>query len=189
VMSPPADPTRVVGRRCLAYAVDLALVALVLISVLLVAGDVTKFPNGCPTPVPSGHSCFSYHSAGYLIRNRALGWCALTFVLTVALFFVLPEAIAGTSPGKAVLGIRVVRADGSPPGLVRSLLRGAAWVVDGLALLLPLGLWLLLLTPGHRRVGDYVAGTYVVHRADTGRTVTYPPRAWAWWPPTARRPH
>ena len=121
-MSPPGDPTRVVGRRCVAYAVDLALVALVLVAVLLVAGDVTKLPNGCPSPVPAGRSCLTYHSTGYLIRDRALGWCALTFVLTVGLFFSVPEAIAGTSPGKAWCAPTAAHpvwfgpSSGAPPG-------------------------------------------------------------------------
>ena len=178
--SPSGDPTRVVGRRCLAKTVDLLLVALVLVAVLLVAGDVTKLPNGCPSPVPAGRSCIAYHSTGYLIRNRALGWCLLTLVLTVVLAFVVPGAIAGSSLGKALFGIRVVRPDGSSPGALRSLARAAAWLVDGLALLLPFGLWLIMFTPGHRRVGDYVAGTYVVRRADAGRAVLHPAHASPW---------
>ena len=178
--SPSGDPTRVVWRRCLAKTVDLLLVALVVVAVLLVAGDVTKLPNGCPSPTPAGRSCFAYHSTGYLIRNRALGWCLLTLVVTAVLVFVVPGAIAGSSLGKALFGIRVVRADGTTPGALRSLARAAAWLVDGLALLLPVGLWLIIFTPGHRRVGDYVAGTYVVRRADTGRAVSHPRPAWPW---------
>jgi uncharacterized RDD family membrane protein YckC len=177
VTSPLGDPTRVVWRRCLAYGVDLLLIAVVLVAVLVVAGDVTKLVNGCPSPVPAGRSCLSYHSTGYLIRNRALGWCAFTFVVTFVVAFVVPEAIAGASPGKALLRIRVVRADGSPPGVLRSVLRAAAWLVDGLALVLPVGLWLVIFTPGHRRVGDFVAGTFVVRRAAAGRVVTLPPAA------------
>jgi uncharacterized RDD family membrane protein YckC len=189
VTSPPGDPTRVVGRRCLAYAVDLILIALVVVAVLVVAGDVTTLAHGCPSPVPAGRSCLAYHSTGYLIRNRALGWSALTFVVTAVLAFVVPEAIAGASPGKALLRIRVVRADGSPPGVVRSVLRSVAWAVDGFALVLPIGLWLVLLTPGHRRVGDFVAGTYVVRRAAAGRVVTHPPRARRGRSGKSRAPH
>ena len=48
----------------------------------------------------------------------------------------------------------------------RSVVRVVAWAVDGLVLLLPVALWSAWFTPGHRRVGDWAAGTYVVrHRA------------------------
>ena len=167
----PSDPTQVVIRRCLAYAADLALVALVLVAVLVVAGDVTKAPDGCPSPVPPKHFCIAYRSTGYVVRSSALGWCALTAVILVVLVFLVPEAIAGASPGRTLLGVRVVRSNGRPPGLLRSTIRAFAWIVDGITLLLPVGLWLIVLTPQHRRVGDYAAGTYVVRRSALGRPV------------------
>ncbi len=136
----------------------------------------------CPSPVPARRSCISYHGTGYLIWSRALGWCALTFAVTIVLAFVAPEAVAGASPGKTLLRIRVVRPDGTAPGVARSVLRSAAWVVDGLALLLPVGLWIMPFTPGHRRVGDYVARTYVVGRDAAGRAVTQPHRDRPAWP-------
>ena len=58
----------------------------------------------------------------------------------------------------------MVRPDGSPAGPLRSLVRAVAWVVDGIALLLPIALWSAWFTPGHRRVGDWLAGTFVVRR-------------------------
>jgi uncharacterized RDD family membrane protein YckC len=60
----------------------------------------------------------------------------------------------------------VVRHDGTSPGLLRSIVRAAAWVVDGLALLVPIALWSAWFTPGHRRVGDWVAGTFVIRHPD-----------------------
>ena len=71
-------------------------------------------------------------------------------------------SVTGASPGKALLGIRVVRDDGTMPGKLRSFVRLVAWVVDGLALLVPVALWSAWLTPGHRRVGDWVAGEGVL---------------------------
>ena len=66
----------------------------------------------------------------------------------------------------------MVRPDGSPAGPLRSLVRAVAWVVDGIALLLPIALWSAWFTPGHRRVGDWLAGTFVVRRpaASVGET-------------------
>jgi len=40
-------------------------------------------------------------------------------------------------------------------------------VIDGISLLVPIALWSAWFTPGHRRVGDLLAGTFVVrHRAE-----------------------
>lgn len=171
------DPTRVVLRRCLAYVTDIALIVAVLLIGALVAGDVHSRKHGCPNPVPSGRQCFAYGSSALLVSNRAVVAFAVSLVVLVVVVFIVPTALVGTSPGKALVRIRVVRADGSPPGLGRSLLRAAAWVVDGLTLLLPVGLWLAMLTPGHRRVGDFVAGTFVVRRAAQGQPVRV--RGWA----------
>jgi uncharacterized RDD family membrane protein YckC len=87
-------------------------------------------------------------------------------VVLYLVVFVVVQGVTGASPGKALLGIRVIRTDGTPdgttPGALRSLVRVAAWLVDGLVLLVPVALWSAWFTPGHRRVGDWLAGTYVV---------------------------
>ena len=69
--------------------------------------------------------------------------------------------IGGATPGKALMGLRVVRADGSPPGAARALARTAAW----LFLSTPLanfGFWMALFNPRTRALHDFIAGTYVV---------------------------
>jgi uncharacterized RDD family membrane protein YckC len=96
----------------------------------------------------------------------------------VVLVIIVPQAIAGTSVGKALLGIRVVRRDGSPPGAVRSMVRLLFWGVDGLMLLLPVALWSALFSPGHRRIGDFFAGTFVVRHRAAGAPVRYSPVPW-----------
>ena len=91
-----------------------------------------------------------------------------------------PAAVDGRDPTRvvtrrwvALLGMHVVRPDGNPAGARRSLVRVAAWIVDGIALLLPIARWSAWFTPGHRRVGDWLAGTYVVgHPAGPVRDTT-----------------
>ncbi|HEV2310940.1 MAG TPA: hypothetical protein VGU73_10465, partial [Acidimicrobiia bacterium] len=63
------------------------------------------------------------------------------------------------------------------PGIVRSIARSVAWVVDGIALLVPVALWLAILTPGHRRFGDFLAGTFVVPSTRRGLPVSLPGRS------------
>ena len=96
-------------------------------------------------------------------KDAALLFFGMLVVLYLVVF-VAVQGITGASPGKALLGIRVIRPDGTPPGFVRSMARMVAWVIDGLVLLLPVALWSAWFTPGHRRVGDWVAGTYVVRQ-------------------------
>jgi uncharacterized RDD family membrane protein YckC len=171
------DPTRVIWRRCFAYGTGLLLSGLVLAGTLYVAGDVKKMKSGCPSPVPAGRVCVNYKSTGYLMRGSVFIWFAVALIVLVLVVAVVPQVVAGTSLGKALFRIRVVRPDGSPPGFLRSAVRIAAWPIDGLSLLLPIGLWLAIFTPGHRRVGDYLAATYVVEESAAGRAVRIPGRS------------
>jgi uncharacterized RDD family membrane protein YckC len=166
-MSRPAlvdgrDPTRVVTRRCIALLVDALLLAALPAVTVLVVGRADLRKGDCPDPLPSGRDCIAFKQQVMLIDKGSfllfVGLLALLYLVA----FVAVQGVTGASPGKALLGIRVVRSDGTPAGTLRSLIRLAAWVVDGIALLLPIALWSAWLTPGHRRVGDWVAGTYVV---------------------------
>jgi RDD family len=172
----PTDPTRVVLRRCAAYTIDVVLIALSLVTVIWVTGDVRRVPN-CDH-IPPGRACFGYQSAALLVNSKALVWFGISLLAMIVLVIIVPQAIAGTSIGKALLGIRVVRRDGSPPGVVRSTVRLLCWGIDGLALLLPVALWSAIFSPGHRRVGDFAAGTFVVRHRAAGEPVRYSPVPW-----------
>ena len=172
------DPTSVVWRRCFAAGTEVVLTILVLVATIFVAGDVRSLKHGCPDPIPSGHACFHYRSTTYLMRESVFAWFALTLTVLVVVVFVLPHLRFGCSLGKAIFRIRVVSPDGSPPGFGRSLIRTAAWVVDGFAVGLPVGLWLAMFTTGHRRAGDFLARTSVVRQSAVGRPVHVPARRW-----------
>ncbi|MCY1014697.1 RDD family protein [Pyxidicoccus sp. MSG2] len=68
----------------------------------------------------------------------------------------------GQTVGKRVLGIRVVRMDGSPVGLFESAVRNLCRAVDFLPMLYAAGCISMLLTRQHRRLGDLLAGTLLV---------------------------
>ncbi len=171
-----ADPTRVVLRRSGAYAINATLTALVLLGTVLITGDVRSQQGGCPDPIPSGHACLDIGHTGFVMRSSVFLWFSLALAALAIVAFVIPQIVVRTSLGKALLDVRVVRKDGHRPGPMRSAVRALAFVVDMIPLLLPVGLWLVLLTPGHRRLGDYLAGTYVVRRSGLGRPVTLPAR-------------
>lgn len=165
------DPTRVVTRRSVALLIDALLLAVIPAVTALVVGGAEVRKGECPDPLPAGRDCIGFKQQVMLIDKRAFFWFVGLLVLLYLVVFVTAQGVTGASPGKALLGIRVVRADGTMPGKLRSFVRLVAWVVDGLVLVLPVALWSAWLSPGHRRVGDWVAGTYVV------RSRSRPPKA------------
>ena len=98
---------------------------------------------------------------------------AVIALLVVAALEVVPMALRGRTPGKVLLGMRVVDVDtGGPPGFLRAILR--ALLVHGWVALPALG-WLLpvavavttLVSPSGRGIHDRLAGTLVLDAAPT----------------------
>ena len=67
----------------------------------------------------------------------------------------------GQSIGKKIMNIRVVKADGSTPGIGSYLLRWLLFPIDG-PVTGGLGLLVVLLTKNSQRMGDLAAGTMVI---------------------------
>jgi uncharacterized RDD family membrane protein YckC len=163
------DPTRVVTRRCFALLIDALLLAAIPALTVVIVGHATLRKGRCPSPIPTGRDCVAFKNQVMLVDQGAFLAFFGLLVLLYLVVFVAVQGVTGTSPGKGLLGIRVIRGDGTPPGLLRSLVRVVAWIVDGLVLLLPVALWSAWFTPGHRRVGDWAAGTYVVRHRGPAR--------------------
>lgn len=78
-------------------------------------------------------------------------------------YFVISEIILdGSSIGKRVLGIRVIKEDGSPIDIVDSLTRNFIRFVDLLPGTCLVGFVVMMLNEKSKRLGDYAAGTVVV---------------------------
>jgi uncharacterized RDD family membrane protein YckC len=91
----------------------------------------------------------------------------LAFV-SIFLYPILFEALwHGRTPGKAVLGIRVVTTEGSPISARHAVIRGVVGLID-----LPTGVGIvsMLCTRRQQRLGDLAAGTVVLRE----RSVTSP---------------
>jgi uncharacterized RDD family membrane protein YckC len=80
------------------------------------------------------------------------------------LYFAYPWAVSGQTPGMAVLGIRVVRADGTvlPPShaIVRTLAFPLSFLLCGL------GFLGILVQREHRALHDLIADTAVIYSWD-----------------------
>ena len=88
----------------------------------------------------------------------------LLFIISwwyMVLFEVLNQ---GRSPGKQIMGLRVVQDDGRPIGWSASLIRNLLRFVDMLPFAYAFGAISCLQHPAFKRLGDLAAGTLVVYR-------------------------
>jgi uncharacterized RDD family membrane protein YckC len=104
-------------------------------------------------------------------------------VLLVAMFLlewfypVAFEVLAGgQTPGKKLLGLRVLRDDGAPVGWSRSMARSLLATVDFLPVGYATGLVAMVLGRRCQRLGDLAAGTVVVHAGAESRPRPAAPR-------------
>jgi len=103
------------------------------------------------------------------------------FVLVIVGYPVACETLSsGRTLGKLALGLRVVRDDGGPIRFRHALTRTLVGVaVEWPGLILPLIGWVtslatMLASPRGKRIGDFAAGTIVIHERS--------PAAWGWVP-------
>jgi uncharacterized RDD family membrane protein YckC len=82
-------------------------------------------------------------------------------------YFALFESLwKGQTPGKRVAGIRVIKDSGRPITAFESIGRNLMRAVDGLPGMYAVGIVSMFVSRQNRRLGDYVAGTVVVHDHD-----------------------
>ncbi|MBI5070443.1 MAG: RDD family protein [Deltaproteobacteria bacterium] len=134
-----------VGSRALALLADLLLLFLCWVTVLLLwslRGDLLSTVQGLTGALRLATTALFFAS----------GW-----------FYDLGFELwgGGRTPGKRLLGLRVVRADGAPVGLVESLARNLLRAVEIPFLYAP-AVVTAAVTARHQRLGDLVAGTLVV---------------------------
>ncbi|HZM32519.1 MAG TPA: RDD family protein [Acidimicrobiales bacterium] len=174
---PPEDPTKALWRRIFAYIVDSFVGSLIVLVVFFAFAEVdTIDAPDCPDDLPSGRACIDASSDDTddvdivlfdVGAGVAAGGVGLLYVL---LNSVVLQGTTGATGGKFLTGARVVKDDGSyPPGMGRAFIRTILLIVDGINLILPLGLWVAMFSRGHRRIGDMAANTYVVKARYAGR--------------------
>lgn len=147
---------RVAGpaRRAFAQVLDLALCYGVLI-VVAVAALLGGMSSGIMDEAAKA-------STGLLL---------LLFFLAQWAYFVVWETWKGRSPGKMVLGLRVVSEEGRPIGFREAALRNVLRAADMLPAAYVLGGVAALLSPRFQRLGDRAAGTMVVVPERSARAI------------------
>lgn len=106
---------------------------------------------------------YSYEHVPYAYRSETMAFVLYLLFLVPALFYSLLWELfnRGQSPGKKLLGLRVVMKDGATPTLGAYLLRWLFLLID-VYLFQCLGLLFILLTKNNQRIGDLAAGTLVI---------------------------
>jgi len=146
-----AFPVAGIGSRFLAAIIDTLLIAglQVLVNVTLVLA-VLAFSEG--------DSLMGGVAAGWLVA--AFGLLAFVFFWGYYIFF--DVVWNGQSPGKRIVGLRVIRQDGMPISLAESAIRNILRLVDFLPISYGVGLVTMFFDRHARRLGDLAAGTLVV---------------------------
>lgn len=88
----------------------------------------------------------------------------MPLVLSVVflVLYILMEGLWGVTPGKKLIGIKVVDDRGQVPGIMKSLIRNILRIVDSLPTLYIIGIILIYTNDDNQRLGDMVGDTYVV---------------------------
>ncbi len=145
------------GSRFLALAADLALQLLVVLAIVVVmivygviAVDRSVAPGGSVPAAKFGGALFI-----------ALTTIA-SFVLFFGYFIIFELVWNGQSPGKRLLGLRVIRDGGFPVDAGASVIRNLVRIVEASLGFYVISAVVTLLSPENKRLGDFAAGTIVV---------------------------
>jgi uncharacterized RDD family membrane protein YckC len=111
---------------------------------------------------------FGFSIGGLAGSQSAAVWIIAILILSYFLlrygYFILFESIwNGQTPGKRLTNIRVIRDSGQPITAIDAVGRNLLRIVDELPLAYGVGVLCAWISPQSKRLGDYVAGTVVVH--------------------------
>jgi uncharacterized RDD family membrane protein YckC len=155
-----------IGSRGAAAIIDttiqgLALVVLfVALSATVVASEFLDLGNG-----PGAVALF-------------VGIFALAILVVTGGYYMLFEILwNGQTPGKRLLGVRVIRENGYPIRPVDAVIRNLVRVVDWLPAGYGVGVLTMLLNKRSKRLGDFASGTIVVREGARGTAATLMPAA------------
>ena len=133
--------------RFVAYAIDVAVATAAFVLGLAGASYAVQILTG--------------HKVSW---NRSDAAVAVVFALWQFLYFAYSWAVSGRTPGMALLGVRVVRADGATLDPLHAILRALVFPLNFLLLGLP---FLVILVQRERRgVADLIAGSAVIYSWD-----------------------
>jgi uncharacterized RDD family membrane protein YckC len=140
-----------IGSRFLAALVDTTIIGLLLMAtnailILVVVGGFDELSS----------------ASSFLLAMLSL----ISFAFFWGYYIFFEMTWNGSSPGKRQVGIRVIRADGTPITLAESVIRNLVRLIDFLPGAYGLGLVTMFIDSKARRLGDLAANTLVVRGAN-----------------------
>jgi uncharacterized RDD family membrane protein YckC len=133
-----------VGSRCVAFLVDYSIILLISLGLIVAVDLLRRFGLRGST---------SYAIALIYLVVGTLTWG----------YFVVSElALNGSSIGKNMMGLRVIKEDATPIDIVDSLTRNFIRYIDSWPGTCLVGFIVMMLNAKSKRLGDYAAGTIVV---------------------------
>lgn len=85
-------------------------------------------------------------------------------------YFILFEFFtAGRTPGKMLIGIRVIQDNGQSITFLSSVLRNVLRIIDSLPTLYLIGILMIFFHSKHKRIGDLAAGTVIIYEKRSQR--------------------
>ena len=141
-----------IGSRFLAIAVDTVLQVILYITVFM-ALSLAQIPDFLPTAFVGAAG-----PALAILFGFSIYW---GYFAAFEIFW------SGRTPGKRLAGIRVIKETGRPINAFEAIGRNVLRAIDFLPAGYAVGLVCMMLNKYSRRLGDYVAGTIVVHDKQT----------------------
>ena len=124
-----------------------------------------------------------------MLGEAGMGLVFLSFFAVAFLYPMLFEAFwNGQTPGKRICGLAVVMGDGTPVGWSAALVRNVMRIADMIPIGYAAGLASMLLDAQFRRLGDFAAGTIVIHRDEPAPKAARPAEGAAMMPPVSLTP-
>lgn len=138
------------GSRAAAFIIDQ--IILLIVNILIIIGLLFMI-NG------TFMDFFYADMPSYLIAGAII----LIFIIRWCYFFAFEYFSGGSTLGKKMVGIRVIQENGHSITLLSSLLRNLLRIIDSLPMNYLVGMLMIFFHSKHKRLGDLVAGTIVVH--------------------------
>lgn len=143
-----------IGSRFLAIAFDTLLQALAAVILVVIGFLVGTAVVESTKPIESAFEAQS----GWTIAAIIFG----VFLIVWGYFMFFETIWNGQTPGKKLVGIRVVREGGQPVDFVCAAARNLMRYLDFMPGMYTVGLISIFVSPRYKRLGDYAAGTIVV---------------------------
>lgn len=166
------DRYKALGRRIVALILDGIILSAIYSAIYF---PFAEKQEDIIADVLSGESdaTTTYVNVGdYSLTGSKAGLFFLASIVIWLLYYVVLVGRTGRTPGKALVGVKVVREtdETQPPGMGRAFIRQLVWLADSFPYLIPglTGFIVAMTNPKRKRIGDMAAGTVVIQPSAGG---------------------